>query len=110
MKFQILLADCPWRYTFSKSKSRKVKYRTESVDTMCSWPVQDIVADDALCFMWATWPKLLEALRVLEAWGFEYTTNAFVWRKLTATGKEQFGGGDHGGGRQGRVQATTTGA
>jgi site-specific DNA-methyltransferase (adenine-specific) len=95
MKFQVLYPDNPWHYTFSRSNSRKIKYRTEKVETMCSWPVQEITADDALCFMWATWPKLLDALRVMEAWGFEYKTDAFVWRKLTSTGKEQFNYGHY---------------
>lgn len=34
----------------------------------------------AVLFLWATPPKLPEALEVMEAWGFEYKTNA-VWVK-----------------------------
>lgn len=37
-------------------------------------------ADNAVLFLWATAPKLKEALEVMEAWGFEYRTNA-VWDK-----------------------------
>lgn len=33
------------------------------------------------CFMWATFPQIADALRVMEAWGFEYKTCAFVWIK-----------------------------
>jgi len=36
--------------------------------------------DDAVLYLWATAPKLPEAVDVLEAWGFEYTTN-LVWDK-----------------------------
>ena len=93
MKFSLLYPDPPWRYNFSRSKSRLVPYRSELLETMCKWPILDIVADDALCFMWATWPKLEQAMLLLKAWGFTYTTNAFVWRKLTVTGKETFNGG-----------------
>ncbi len=93
MKFSVLYPDPPWRYNFSRSKSRLVPYRSEILKTMALWPIDEIVEDDALCFMWATWPKLTQAMALLEAWGFEYVTNAFVWRKLTKMGKEAFNGG-----------------
>lgn len=32
-------------------------------------------------FMWATFPTIPDALRVMRAWGFEYKTAAFVWVK-----------------------------
>ena len=35
---------------------------------------------DCVLYMWATAPKLREALQVVAAWGFEYVTNA-VWVK-----------------------------
>ena len=38
------------------------------------------VAENSILFLWATNPKLQEALEVLEAWGFEYKTN-MVWVK-----------------------------
>jgi N6-adenosine-specific RNA methylase IME4 len=38
------------------------------------------VADNAILFLWATAPKLPEALHVMKDWGFEYKTNA-VWIK-----------------------------
>jgi N6-adenosine-specific RNA methylase IME4 len=37
-------------------------------------------ADDAVLYLWATSPKLAEALQVIDAWGFTYRTNA-VWDK-----------------------------
>ena len=41
----------------------------------------DIPKDsDCLLVLWATAPKLVEALRVMEAWGFEYKTHG-VWDK-----------------------------
>ncbi len=40
------------------------------------------LADDCVLLLWATMPKLKEALQVLEAWGFEYKTG-FVWDKET---------------------------
>ena len=32
-------------------------------------------------FLWATFPQLPEALRLIHAWGFTYKTVAFVWLK-----------------------------
>lgn len=32
-------------------------------------------------FLWVTYPVLQEAFRVIEAWGFTYSTAAFVWVK-----------------------------
>ena len=34
--------------------------------------------------MWATFPNIGEALKVLEDWGFHYKTAAFVWVKKNA--------------------------
>lgn len=35
----------------------------------------------SVCFMWATFPNIVEAVKVMEAWGFTYKTAAFVWVK-----------------------------
>lgn len=35
----------------------------------------------AACFLWATFPNIAEGIKVLEAWGFQYKTAAFVWVK-----------------------------
>ena len=35
-----------------------------------------------MLFLWATFPKLPEALRVISAWGFNFKTVAFVWLKV----------------------------
>lgn len=49
-----------------------------SVDEICALPVPS--EDNSVLFLWATAPKLLEAIKVMQAWGFEYKTNA-VWDK-----------------------------
>lgn len=78
--YQLVYADPPWRYGFSRSKSRSIEnqYPTMSVAEICA--LQIPVAKDAVLFLWATAPKLREALRVMDAWGFEYVTQA-VWDK-----------------------------
>ena len=79
-KYGVIYADPPWRYSFSKSGSRKVEnqYPTMSIDEICALQVPS--AKDCVLYLWATAPKLQEALKVMKAWGFEYKTNA-VWDK-----------------------------
>lgn len=86
--FDVALADPPWQYEFSETDSRSIEahYPTLSVQEICSYrdsqgtPIQEKFAPDAVLFLWATQPKLREALVVMEAWGFEYRTGA-VWVK-----------------------------
>ena len=44
------------------------------------WDYQQCRLSGAL-FLWATFPQLPEALRLIQAWGFVYKTVAFVWLK-----------------------------
>lgn len=86
--FDILYADPPWRYDFSQTpeaglitsgRSIEKQYPTASVEDLCAMPLPDI-APDAMLFLWATNPKLAEAMQVMDAWGFTYRTN-LVWLK-----------------------------
>ena len=45
----------------------------------CLWP--SLRPRTARIFLWATFPQLPEALRLIEAWGFTYKSVAFVWLK-----------------------------
>jgi N6-adenosine-specific RNA methylase IME4 len=51
------------------------------IDELCALPVAAIAAKDSALFLWATFPMLPEALRVIHAWGFKYKSVAFVWLK-----------------------------
>jgi len=48
---------------------------------ICALPVKDIAADNSILFLWATFPKIPDALEVIKAWGFQYKTVGFVWVK-----------------------------
>lgn len=80
--YSLIYADPPWRYEHSKTDNRKIEnqYPTMSLDEIKNLPVSDIEADDCVLFLWATSPKLSEAMEVIEAWGFTYRTCA-VWIK-----------------------------
>ena len=51
------------------------------IDELCALPVADLAARDSALFLWAAFPQLPEALRLIKAWGFQYKSVAFVWLK-----------------------------
>lgn len=79
-KFALVYADPPWRYEHVETENRAIEnqYPTMSLDEICALPVP--AADDSVLYLWATSPKLAEAMRVIESWGFSYRTCA-VWDK-----------------------------
>jgi len=79
-KHKIIYADPPWHYEFSATDNRRIEnhYPTMVVDDICALKVP--AAADAVLYMWATSPKLAEAMQVIHAWGFKYTTS-MVWVK-----------------------------
>jgi N6-adenosine-specific RNA methylase IME4 len=81
-RFPVLYVDPPWRYEHAVSDSRAIEnqYPTMELGEICALPVAELATGDAVLFMWATSPKLAEAMKVIEAWGFEYRTQA-VWIK-----------------------------
>lgn len=81
-KYQVIYADPPWKYGFSKSNSRQIEkqYPTMSLEEIKNMPVQDICDKNCALYLWATAPKLREALEVMEHWGFEYKTHC-IWNK-----------------------------
>lgn len=88
--FRVIYADPPWDFTTwsdKATKSAKQHYNTMSVDDIARLPVASVTASDALLFLWATWPNLIQAIEVGQAWGFKYKTLGFSWVKLTPKGK-----------------------
>ncbi len=81
-RYPVIYADPPWRYEHVETENRAIEnhYPTMDLDAICALPVASMVTDDAILFLWATSPKLAEAMRVIEAWGFTYRTCA-VWVK-----------------------------
>ena len=59
---------------------------------ICNLPIGDIADEDCVLFMWATYPKLREALNVINAWGFTYKSIGFQWIKQNRSGNGYFFG------------------
>jgi N6-adenosine-specific RNA methylase IME4 len=85
--FDVILADPAWHYNSRHGAGTRFGkgvhdyYPTMTEAEIASLPVAGIAGDRATLFLWATWPHLATALRVIEAWGFEYVTVGFVWVK-----------------------------
>jgi len=59
---------------------------------ICALPVKDITAENSILFMWATFPKIPDALEVIKAWGFTFKTVGFVWVKKNKKSDSLFWG------------------
>ena len=79
-KYQIILADPPWRYNFCKDNADKIEQHYPTMDLEKIKSLNIPIDDNAVLYLWATAPKLIEALEVMKAWGFTYKTNA-IWDK-----------------------------
>jgi N6-adenosine-specific RNA methylase IME4 len=55
-------------------------YPTNVVEEIAKRDVPSIADDDCILSLWATVPMLLEAIAVMQAWGFTYKSS-FVWVK-----------------------------
>ena len=92
-KYQIIYADPPWRFkNWSMSelakrgekwarKNGRSPYDVMNNEDIYKLPIKNLADKNCILFLWATYPKLQEALETVEAWGFEYKTVAFTWVK-----------------------------
>ncbi len=94
-KYQIIYADPPWSYRNMGNiqATANSHYNTMSQKEIESLLVVDIAEDNSILFLWATFPKIQEALNVIKAWGFEYKTVGFVWVKKNKDWTNFFGVG-----------------
>lgn len=92
-KYNIIYADPPWKYYGGLKKGSCTQYYpVMTIDEICSLPIAELAAEDSILFMWTTFPKLYESFDVINAWGFEYKTVAFVWLKQTKKSRDWFTG------------------
>ena len=102
-KYQIIYADPPWFYNrrnlIGKSGKRNNfawgasnHYPLMRTEEICKLPVQSIIDGNSILFLWATFPRLTDALEVINAWGFKYITVGFVWVKTTKSGEIRMDG------------------
>ena len=66
-RFQVVVVDPPWS-------------RNPVVEDICALPIQDLVHDDCVLWLWAPNNRISDAGRILDAWGFEQRT-MLTWVK-----------------------------
>lgn len=88
MRYDVILADPAWEYGSVKSETHN-KLTTTSIrhypsmkhERMAALDVQSVSKPDCTLFMWTTAKMLPESLKLIGAWGFRFSTVAFVWEK-----------------------------
>lgn len=91
-KFNIIYADPAWRYWDGGEKNQSLHYQTMTIDEICKLPVKNITDDNCILFLWVTYPILQEAFKVIESWGFKYSTCGFIWVKKNKVSDSWFFG------------------
>lgn len=84
-KYTLIYADPPWVYRDKAAdgdRGAEFKYPVMNVQDICRLPVWDLAADSCLLAMWWVPTQPVEALKVIEAWGFRLMTmKGFTWHK-----------------------------
>lgn len=84
--YSLLYPDCPWQYrdkANSGDRGAGHKYATLSLLElkMMRPEIDRISAENSTLVLWATAPMIREALDLMEAWGYSYSTIALTWIK-----------------------------
>jgi len=92
-QYQIIYADPPWRFqnwSMKELAKRGEKwarrhgrspYNVMDNEDIYNLSINKIMDKNCILFLWATYPKLQEALETIKHWGFEFKTVAFTWVK-----------------------------
>jgi N6-adenosine-specific RNA methylase IME4 len=80
-KYQIIYCDPPWRYDHQMNTINDIenKYPTLSDEELKKLIIP--CEKDSVIYLWTTSPKLYDALKLLEHWGFLYRS-CMVWDKV----------------------------
>ncbi|MEM7016067.1 MAG: MT-A70 family methyltransferase [Pseudomonadota bacterium] len=96
---KIIYADPPWSFNNkntggSMTSGAANQYDVMTIDDICALPVKDIADQDCVLAMWWVASQPIEALKVVDAWGFKLKTmTGFNWEKITKHGSPFFGMG-----------------
>ena len=97
-KYSIIYADPPWKATESGSGIRGTsdlhkRYKgVMTIEEICALPIQSITDDNCILFLWVTFPRLMEGIKAIEAWGFKYKSLGFNWIKKNKKSDSLFWG------------------
>lgn len=94
--FRFMMIDPPWYFSGNSeakpARNARAHYQTRPLAWVKRLPVRDVLAADALVWLWATNPCLEQAFEAARSWGLRYVT-AGTWGKVTTKGAPHMGGG-----------------
>jgi N6-adenosine-specific RNA methylase IME4 len=82
----VICPDFPWEFEAYSSKTGKQRSPERHYDTWTriitfAQIIRRLAADDCALLLWAVWPRHPDAIKVIEACGFEYKSAGFLWVK-----------------------------
>lgn len=84
-KYTLIYADPPWLYrdkAADGNRGASFKYLVMNVNDICRIPVWDLATESCLLAMWWVPTQPVEALKVMESWGFRLMTmKGLTWHK-----------------------------
>ncbi|AYO17046.1 adenine methylase [Vibrio owensii] len=84
-KYEVIYADPPWLYRDKANSGKRGashQYKVMTAHDISRLPVDKIAADQCILFMWHVPTQPMEALKVMEAWGFRLMNmKGFTWGK-----------------------------
>lgn len=95
--YDIIYADPPWRFNVwsrdtGLDRSADKHYPTMTKEDIENLPIRKLSSNNAVLFLWVTYPCLEQGLELIKKWGFTYKTCAFSWVKLNPKSKTDFVG------------------
>lgn len=79
-KFDVIYVDPPWKYDFAETNNREIENHYPTMELEDIKKLLIPASSESVILMWATMPKLTEALDLMDAWDFKYLTGA-AWDK-----------------------------
>lgn len=97
-RYGIVYADPPWEYSYwrksgSNGRAAANHYDVRPPERIAEMDVARICMRDTYLLLWVTGPMLYESRKVVEGWGFDYSTIGFGWCKVNADGSPYVGMG-----------------
>lgn len=93
-KPKVILADPAWDFKVysdkGKGRSAENHYETMTLEEIKKLPVNKISDDECMLFLWITGERLPDGIDVMNSWGFDYKSVAFVWYKIKKDMKKAF--------------------
>lgn len=93
-EYDIVYIDPPWRMEFSRTERRdySAQYNTIPLDDLMRLKIP--AAKNCVLYLWTTAPLTYSAMRLLDAWEFQYRTN-MIWHKIGRLGMGNWFRCDH---------------